>query len=731
MLTQKMKQPFKTAQPVLFPPLADRAAWESLPGAARWAAAGQAALADAQTAPELPLSLWLQFTRSGDRAKWEHAYFARRRTLCALAMAEAVTNRGTYLPALADLAWRICEESAWQLPAHNSYIRDTPQLPLPDVTRPIVDLFAAETGALIATVCGLLGEALDAYAPGLAARLRGEVERRVLTPYRTAHFWWMGNGDEPMCNWTPWCTQNVLLAAAQCAPAEDLPAYVQQAAYSIDCFLKDYGDDGCCSEGAQYYRHAALTMFNALDLLCKMAPGVFDDVWAEPKIRNMAEYIVNMHIAGPYYLNFADCSPLAGARGVREYLFGKRVGSLPLMTLAARDWAAVLASDPDPDRLHHPDDSEGINLFYHIQAAMAEREVTDFAKTAAPAAPHDVWYPSVGILVSRRGAYALGGKAGSNADSLTAALEHARDTAEKEKKLRMPSPAPVSLDTFRDRLFLQLYGGLFTDRAVFDRQCAELGVTFKAPRHIVAVGSLQTPDLPTSQLVTLSTGVTRMAAETLPKYRPCRVTAMDLRHFSVLLPLEADEDPETVLAPILKTAGQILYNYFSTAIYWAVGRPVNDILKISESQHDAFAALPLLHEGEPVAFYHESPNTQLDHRAQVVGQVQQYIRDHLSERLTLNDVAAVFNFSPNYLSQLFAQNSESGFVEFVTATRITAAKELMASTDLKVYEISDKVGFDSAFYFSKVFKKLEGVSPREYMQRMKVSYVDAKDEATV
>ena len=73
-------------------------------------------------------------------------------------MAEAVTNRGTYLPALADLAWRICEESAWQLPAHNSYIRDTPQLPLPDVTRPIVDLFAAETGALIATVCGLLGE---------------------------------------------------------------------------------------------------------------------------------------------------------------------------------------------------------------------------------------------------------------------------------------------------------------------------------------------------------------------------------------------------------------------------------------------------------------------------------------------------------------------------------------------------------------------------------------------
>ena len=418
MLTQKMMpgSEFTTVYPVLYPPYADRAAWAALPGAARWKAAGDAALQDADTLPRLPLSLWLRFTQNGDRTVWEHAYFARRRTLCALVMAEAVTGAGSYLPAIADLAWAICEESAWQLPAHNSYIRDTPQLPLPDVTRPIVDLFAAETGALIATVYGLLGAALDGYAPGFSVRLKGEVERRVLAPYRTAHFWWMGNGEEPMCNWTPWCTQNVLLAAAQCAPAETLPVYVKQAAYSIDCFLKDYGEDGCCSEGAQYYRHAALTMFNALDLLCRIAPGVFDGVWAEPKIRNMAEYIVNMHIAGPYYLNFADCSPLAGARGVREFLFGQRVASAPLMTLAAREWADAL-QQPDPDRLHHPDDSEGINLYYHIQTALAEQKVLAFAQSAAPALPRDMWYPSVGILVCRRGAYALGAKAGNNADS--------------------------------------------------------------------------------------------------------------------------------------------------------------------------------------------------------------------------------------------------------------------------------------------------------------------------
>ena len=97
----------------------------------------------------------------------------------------------------------------------------------------------------------------------------------------------------------------------------------------------------------------------------------------------------------------------------------------------------------------------------------------------------------------------------------------------------------------------------------------------------------------------------------------------------------------------------------------------------------------------------------------------EYIRQNLGKRLSLNEVASAFNFSPNYLSQLFAQWGESGFVEFVTATRVNAAKDLMASTDLKIYEISERLGFESAFYFSKVFKKVEGISPREYMQRVK------------
>lgn len=303
---------------------------------------------------------------------------------------------------------------------------------------------------------------------------------------------------------------------------------------------------------------------------------------------------------------------------------------------------------------------------------------------------------------------------------LTAALERAGQAVKKERALRSPPAAPPgSLEAYRDRFFLQLYGGFFTNRGQFDRICGELDLQFTQPHYIVAIAVLPQRELPTEQLVTLSVGVTRMAAETLPKYLPCRVTGLDLRHFSVLFPLQTVEETEQTLAPVLQKASKILYNYFSTELYWAVGRPVEDILQVGQSQQDAFAALPLLDENQPLVFYHDRADTQLDHRARVVAQVQQYIRDHLNQRLSLNDVAAVFNFSPNYLSQLFAQNSESGYVEFVTSTRIAAAKALMASTDLKIYEISDRIGFESAFYFSKVFKKLEGVSPREYMQRVR------------
>lgn len=100
----------------------------------------------------------------------------------------------------------------------------------------------------------------------------------------------------------------------------------------------------------------------------------------------------------------------------------------------------------------------------------------------------------------------------------------------------------------------------------------------------------------------------------------------------------------------------------------------------------------------------------------VVTNVQKYIQNHIEERLSLNEVAAVFGLSPNYLSSLFKKTCTIGFSEYITQKKIARAKSLLLDQNVKIYEVADRLGFESAFYFSKVFKKVEGVSPREFMQ---------------
>lgn len=107
-----------------------------------------------------------------------------------------------------------------------------------------------------------------------------------------------------------------------------------------------------------------------------------------------------------------------------------------------------------------------------------------------------------------------------------------------------------------------------------------------------------------------------------------------------------------------------------------------------------------------------------DYKNHIVTNVKKYIIDHIEEKLTLNKVADVFNISPNYLSVLFSKYNDIGFTDYISQSKIDAAKKMMANKDLKIYEISDILGFENAFYFSRVFKKVTGISPRDFMQQL-------------
>lgn len=114
------------------------------------------------------------------------------------------------------------------------------------------------------------------------------------------------------------------------------------------------------------------------------------------------------------------------------------------------------------------------------------------------------------------------------------------------------------------------------------------------------------------------------------------------------------------------------------------------------------------------------------YKAHVITNVQKYINNHVTEKLSLNEVAGVFGLSPNYLSILFKKNCRLGFSEYIAQEKVTRAKFLLLEQDKKIYEVADQLGFESAFYFSKVFKKVTGLSPRDFIQQNTINPMEEK-----
>ena len=112
----------------------------------------------------------------------------------------------------------------------------------------------------------------------------------------------------------------------------------------------------------------------------------------------MAEYIVNVHVDGAHYINFADASAVLEPCGAREFLFGKAVGSTALMALAAAD----AARNPAPEL---PDE---INLFYRLLALAAAPEMAAYG--VRPVAKPDIYYPSCGLFIARDERFVAGGQ---------------------------------------------------------------------------------------------------------------------------------------------------------------------------------------------------------------------------------------------------------------------------------------------------------------------------------
>ena len=358
--------------------------------------------------PMLTATRFLAFSRTGNRQVYEQPYFARRSLLMGAALAECAADDGRYLDAVIDGIWCICEESAWVLSAHNG--SDHPGAPpmaarpLPDVTNPYVDLFAAQTAATLADVLYLLQDRLDAVSPLIARRARREIDLRVVTPFLTHDdFWWMGMIRRDVNNWTPWIVSNVIdVLLLLERDAHRRSEGIARGMRMLDSYLAVLPPDGGCDEGAGYFNMAGAALADALQSVYA-ATGGRVSFYHEPLIRRIAAFPLHAHIDGPYFINFADCDAMPRMDGERLLHLGRRTDNPALAALGAQ----TLARRNDVRPLDTPQMNR---VLFTLFAAEPEQP-------ALTRSPSYLALPDLQVFSWRHGGMYLAAKGGHNGES--------------------------------------------------------------------------------------------------------------------------------------------------------------------------------------------------------------------------------------------------------------------------------------------------------------------------
>lgn len=99
-----------------------------------------------------------------------------------------------------------------------------------------------------------------------------------------------------------------------------------------------------------------------------------------------------------------------------------------------------------------------------------------------------------------------------------------------------------------------------------------------------------------------------------------------------------------------------------------------------------------------------------------VEKVVTYIKEHISEALTVEELAKQVYLSPDYLTRSFKKKYNLTLNNYITEQRMFLAKELLIKNEMSISMISAKVGYGNYSYFTKVFKKIYGMTPREFQQ---------------
>ena len=390
-----------------FPAYTDRTAWEKLIGDQKDYYIQMGEKYTTYNWQVVTATDYLAFNRTGERMTMQKKHDDNLTAISYLFLAELAEGKGRFLDPLANGVYFICEMTSWSIAAHQVVQKAKGSLPAKEDY--VIDLVSSDVGAAMSWIYNILGKELgEKVSPLIPTRLENEITERILKPALSNTYWWMAKSvsenSGSVNNWNPWCNTNVLQCFLLVEKNKDtMVDGVYSTMQSVDKFINYVKEDGACEEGPSYWGHAGGKMYDYLELLYEATDGKVN-VFDNPMVKNMGEYIVNTYIGNQWVVNFADASAKASFDYRVVYRYGDRVGSQPMKSFAKYI------------DVNFYEKSETQRDMFRI---LSDLSTDQLLKTATPALGNNpfVWYPQTEFCYMRVGDVFLATKGGYNNES--------------------------------------------------------------------------------------------------------------------------------------------------------------------------------------------------------------------------------------------------------------------------------------------------------------------------
>lgn len=143
---------------------------------------------------------------------------------------------------------------------------------------------------------------------------------------------------------------------------------------------------------------------------------------------------------------------------------------------------------------------------------------------------------------------------------------------------------------------------------------------------------------------------------------------------------------------------------------------VEEILRSAE-KICAFEAVPPVSAENSQQKITDTSQT-IQSKIEILERLKEYIGTHINEELTVTSLAEQFHYHPSYLSRLFRSHHEETLSDYITHEKMQVAKQMLATSDKLVQDISLELGYQSSQAFSRAFKRESGLTPQEYRRTL-------------